>query len=286
MDTLRGMLRVMVSLFVVGMLAWAALTTAPLQAQTLPTPTPDAEGAIYVEVQVNDSMWSIAARAGISLQTLWELNGLTETSIITPGDRLLVGRVEPAPTETPEPTLTPTLAPPTPTHTPLPLPQTAVCLAAFDDLNRDGAHDAAEPLRAAVAFTIFTDQAVVANYITDGLSEPRCLDLEPGTYRITRSIGRGETLTNDGDVAVLLNRGSVVRLAFGSHEGGVVGQTAVPGASDFASPQPAFIQATPVATAVEPPVSTQPDLLAWGVFSLTAVLVLGGLIFAIRARRQ
>jgi len=289
------MLRVIVGLLLAGGFAWLGLRPLPLQAQTLPTPTPDAEGNIYVEVQPNDSMWSIAARAGISLQTLLDLNGLTENSIVKPGDRLLVGQVEPLPTDTPEPTITPTRLPPTPTRTPQPLPETAVCLYAFDDLNRDGAHDPAEPLRGAVAFTIFTDEAVVANYITDGLTEPHCLNLEPGTYRITRSIGRDETLTGDGDVAVLLNRGNVVELAFGSYQGKNVAQT-VDGTAAAATavpptPVPTSIQGEPPATSgvtavTPPPRRSQPNLLAWGVLSLAAVLTGGVLIFALRARQH
>ena len=300
MDTLRDMLRVMVGLFLAGVWAWLALRPVPLLAQAFPTPTPDAEGNIYVEVQINDSMWSIAARAGISLQTLYELNGLSESSIVKPGDRLLIGRVEPLPTDTPEPTITPTKAPPTPTHTPPPPPETAVCLAAFDDRNLDGAHDAAEQLRGAVAFTIFNDQAVVANYITDGLSEPHCLNLEPGTYRITRSVGRDETLTNDGDVAVLLNRGNVMELAFGSYQGTagndtVAEETAVSQTPEPAAPQPENTQAaaaqpapspTAVETAVATPNANQPNLLAWGVLSLAAVLAAGVVIFALRARQH
>jgi len=293
MDTLRGMLRVIVGLFLAAGFVWLGLRPLPLQAQAFPTPTPDAEGNIYVEVQVNDSMWSIAARAGISLQTLFELNGLSETSVVKPGDRLLIGRVEPQPTDTPEPTITPTRLPPTPTPTPPPPPQTAVCLSAFDDLNRDGAQDPDEPLRGAVAFTIFNDQAVVANYITNGLTEPHCLNLEPGEYRITRSIARDETLTNDGDVAVLLNRGNVVELAFGSYQGAAGGEAelAVTAVSQTPSPptaSPAAPASQSTATAVPPAASPTPgpNLLAWGVLSLAAVLTAGAVIFALRARQH
>ncbi|MBK8985665.1 MAG: LysM peptidoglycan-binding domain-containing protein [Chloroflexi bacterium] len=288
MGTLKAMRRLWVVLVWAGVLTGLMAGWAPLLAQSLPTPTPDADGNIYVVVQPNDSMWSIAARAGISLPTLLELNDLTENSVVRPGDRLLIGRVEPLPTVTPEPSPTATLGPPTPTRTPPPLPPTSVCLTAFDDLNQDGIHDGGEPLRGAVAFTIFTEQAVVANYITDGLSEPRCLELEPGSYRITRSIGRDETLSNDGDVAVLLNRGSVVQLFFGSYRGAaMVGATAVSGTPSPATPLPVFIQATlPGETAVSPTKPTPPNLLAWGALALAAVLTVAALIFAIRLRRQ
>lgn len=193
----------------------------PALAQDNPTPTADAEGNIFIIVQPNDSLWAIAARAGIPLTELLELNNLTENSIIVPGDRLLIGRAEPAATPTeagPPPSPTATRPPPTATATAVPAPPTAICLKAFADLNRDGKHNAGESFKAAVAFTIYTEQTVVANYVTDGVSEPYCLqDLPPGDYKITRSVSRGETLTTQGDWTISLAPGNVVELAFGSY---------------------------------------------------------------------
>ena len=203
------------------LLALLAANLPYTQAQDSPTPTPDAEGNIFVIVQPNDSLWAIAARAGIPLAELLALNNLTETSIIAPGDRLLIGRVDPAVTPTenaPPPSPTATRPPPPPTATAGPPPPTAICLKAFADLNRDGQHNAGEPFKASVAFTIFTNQAVIGNYVTDGISEPHCLEnLTPGDYNITRSIGQGETLTTQGDWTISLAPGNVVELAFGSY---------------------------------------------------------------------
>lgn len=204
------------------LLAAALLTHShPVLAQENPTPTPDTEGNIFVIVQPNDSLWAIAARAGIPLAELLALNNMTESSIIAPGDRLLIGRVEPAATPTeplPPPSPTATRPPPPPTATAVPPPPTAICLKAFADLNRDGKHNAGEPFKASVAFTIFTQQAVVANYVTDVASEPYCLqNLAPGDYHITRSIGQGEMLTTQGDWTISLAPGNVIELAFGSY---------------------------------------------------------------------
>ncbi|MEM7111683.1 MAG: LysM peptidoglycan-binding domain-containing protein [Chloroflexota bacterium] len=191
-------------------------------AQSEPLPTPDAEGIIYIDVQSNDSLWSIAARAGLSLAELLELNGLGEDAVIQPGDRLIVGRVTPMPTETPEPTVTATLPPPTPRPTEGPN-KTAVCLLAFDDTNQNGIQDADEPLKAGVVFTVFNDAAVVGNYVTDAVSEPYCLEgLQPGNYQITRSVDANETLTTDGNWTLLLAKDAVLTQAFGSFEGTAV----------------------------------------------------------------
>lgn len=195
---------------------------AALQAQTEPTPTPDAEGVITIIVQPNDTLWAIAGRAGISLQELLDFNGISESDFIQPGQKLIVGYGEPPTTPTPDttPTATATLPPPTPrppTATPLP---TAVCLSAFQDNNGNGLPDVGEALQTAVAFTVYTPDEVVANYVTDGISEPYCLPLEPGSYQITRSFSAGERLTGSGNQAILLNRGDVMYLAFGSQRAG------------------------------------------------------------------
>lgn len=200
-------------------LALSLLATSSTLAQESSTPTPDAEGIIYIEVQPNDSYWSIAARAGLTLQELLDLNGLTENDVLRPGQRLIVGRGTPAAT----PTLPPELLTPTPTLPPPTLPptavlqRTAICLSAFEDVNQNGVRDGTEPLRAGVAFTVYNEAAVVANYITDGVSEPHCLEgMQAGTYFVTRSVARDEVLTTQGDWALTLTAGTVLNQAFGS----------------------------------------------------------------------
>ncbi|WP_420629475.1 LysM peptidoglycan-binding domain-containing protein [Candidatus Leptofilum sp.] len=211
-----------------SLLLW--LVFAPqLQGQDLPTATPDAEGIIYAEVLPNDSLWAIAARAGISLTELLDLNNLTEDALIQPGDRLIVGIVTATATPEVSPTPTATREPPTPTITAPPPPVTAICLVAFADENGNGEREPTEPLQAGVAFTVFTSASVVANYVTDGVSEPFCLtDLAAGNYQVTRSVGRDETLTNSGNRTVILATGDQVMLGFG----GFAGQTATPALSD------------------------------------------------------
>jgi LysM repeat protein len=207
----------------------AAETAAPTFPAVPPvwiSPTPDETGAIVVIVQPGESMWIIAARAGLTLPDLLALNDMTESDIINPGDALIVGYATPEIVTPEDTTLTATLPPPTPRPTE-PRPEAAVCLAAFNDLDQDGVHDQEEPLRAGVAFTIYNTEAVVANYITDGISEPKCLlGLTPGEYRITRSISPGEVLTTEGDWSLNLADGAELRQSFGSFMG--EGQPPVP----------------------------------------------------------
>jgi LysM repeat protein len=272
--------------FTVGFLL--AGPVSQMRAQGIPTATPDAEGVIYVIVQPNDSLWALAAGAGVSLQDLLAYNNLTEDDIIQPGQVLIIGYGTPAPTATVElPTATPTATrlPPTPTQTAEPPPRTAICLKAFIDNDRDGTHDVGEPFRTAVAFTVFNEETVVGNYITDGVSEPYCLeDLSPGDYKITRSIARDETLTTAGNWALTLTRGNVLNLEFGSYQKDDA--TVVTANTPEAVTEPTI--------AAESEVASQSDIpgddrglggLAVAGFIVVGILLLGGgLLLARRAK--
>ncbi|HSM55760.1 MAG TPA: LysM domain-containing protein [Candidatus Sulfomarinibacteraceae bacterium] len=197
-----------------------------------PTATPDAEGVIYVEVQEGDSYWSIAARHGLTIDEIYELNNAGEGDFVQPGQRLVVGHAEPSAPEASEeegdaaedaeaadeeaeaePTAQPTAAP-TATEAPR---MGEVCLTAFVDENRNAQRDAGEPLQSSVAFTVYDGEQVLANYITDGASEPYCMALEPGNYRITRSKAANEELTTDGEWAISISGGSSQSFEFGGY---------------------------------------------------------------------
>jgi hypothetical protein len=267
-----------------------------------PTATPNAEGIMYAEVREGDSLWAIASRSGLRLEELLALNGMTESSIIRVGDLLIIGYVTPPATATSEPTITPTLSPPTVTYTPLPLPETAVCLLAYVDANQNGIHDAGEKLRPSVAFTIFNENAVAANYVTTGVSEPHCVPLQPGTYQITRSSGRDEFLTTDGDVAVVLRQGDVLDLAFG----GYIGATATPSqtpepVTPTVSPEATLSETTPTGMSVDAQLVTEtavsasdnrreengrgPSWLIIGLVFLSVLMIIGVIFFVVRMRQ-
>ncbi|MCL4869615.1 MAG: LysM peptidoglycan-binding domain-containing protein [Anaerolineae bacterium] len=210
-----------------------------------PTPTPNAEGLILVVVQSGDSLWSVAARAGLTLDELLNLNPpLTRDSFVQPGQTLIIGRGTPGgsaaaptgqggggseedeattseteeatPTELPEPTSTPL---PTPEPTPAPPQGGAICLKAYDDANQNGLHDAGEGLRPGVAFTVTNadTQTVASNYITDATTDVYCLEgLTAGSYLITRSKGENERMTTPDNWAVSIADGTTTSLSFGS----------------------------------------------------------------------
>lgn len=212
----------------------AAAAPAAVSLGIPPTATPNAEGVIYSVVGPGDSLWSMAAKAGISLQQILEYNGLGENAFVHEGQLLVTGYGTPAAAETPEPTPTPAevatlggnsapvddaASAPAPSPTPevVVVQGGDICLTAYDDDNQNGVRDAGETLMAAVAFTISDGQAVVSNYITDGQSEPYCIrGLDAGSYRITRSRLAQETLTTAGEVAASLTDGAALNLEFGS----------------------------------------------------------------------
>jgi hypothetical protein len=163
-----------------------------------------------------------------------------------------------------------------------------VCLSAFYDNNGNGLFDADEPLQAAVAFTVYTNEAVIDNYVTDGISEPHCISLTPGSYQIARSVGAGELLTSSGSQAIMLNQGDMMSLAFG---GRVVGATAVPPTAvietgEAARPYPGepalvVIGSTPP-TAATALASNDPPTASISLIPLAAVII-GGLLLTLAA---
>ncbi|MCI0395609.1 MAG: LysM peptidoglycan-binding domain-containing protein [Chloroflexi bacterium] len=55
------------------------------------SPTPGADGRIIYEVVAGDTLISIAARFGVELQTLYELNNLTQDSLLIIGQQIVLG---------------------------------------------------------------------------------------------------------------------------------------------------------------------------------------------------
>ena len=217
-----------------------------------PTPTPDAEGIIYAEVRAGDSLWALAARAGISLEQLLDFNEVTQNVVIRPGEFYIIGFGDPpgeereesseiaeevAPAVTPEPGEPEELtdeevdaisedsqAPEETSNTGVlsskEMTGATVCLMAYDDPNQNGVHDSGESLRSAVAFTISDGQSVVSNYVTDGESEPFCIKgLPQGNYRVARSSRPEEIMTTPGDRAISVADESSLNLEFGSYLG-------------------------------------------------------------------
>ena len=107
------------------------------------TPTPRPDGAIVHVVQEGDTLGAIALQYQLSVETLMQLNGLTDANILSVGQELVIAVPESTTTATPlpeAPTPTPLSPAPTtslptptavvlPTSTPLPVPTMAPVMA-------------------------------------------------------------------------------------------------------------------------------------------------------------
>lgn len=101
-------------------LAAPAAAAPHLQPTPFPTPTPGPDGRILYTVRAGDTLFSIAAISGITVDALRDLNGLGPDDIIVPDQVLLLGLAGPAqPEEGPAQEL------PTPTLEPSPTPGSA-----------------------------------------------------------------------------------------------------------------------------------------------------------------
>lgn len=270
----------------------AAAPTAVAQAPGVgPTATPDADGVIYAEVQAGDSFWSIAARHGLTIDEIYELNNAGEGSFVQPGELLVVGHAQPPATATPEEEeaaaeSTATAAPPTPS--PTPAPQTGdVCLVAYSDANQNGQRDGGEPLKSSVAFSIYDGQQVLVNYVTDGSNEPYCIALDSGNYRITRSAQPNETLTTDGEWAISVASGSEQDFEFGSYTADTVAEADVSSTDSVESAAMEIPGEEPAA--IEEAAESEGGVTRWVVIAAVVVAVLlfvGVLIIILSGRRS
>jgi hypothetical protein len=180
------------------------------QAQT-GTPTPDAEGFVRVAVQQGDSLWSIAAKAGLTLDELLTLNNLANNATISPGQTLIVGFFAPTPTPVPPPTATP-LVPPTATAN----PQGELCVSAFADFNQNSLQEDGEILLADVRIDVQQNGTIVQSHLTDTSQVPRCFLLPPGTYGVERLVEGTETLTTAPRAEVVVENAGKTQVAFGN----------------------------------------------------------------------
>jgi hypothetical protein len=198
--------------------------TSPPTATPLNTPTPRPDGSIVHVVESGETLSTISEMYGIEVDTIRGLNARSlgdDGSAIEAGEEIVISPS--VATATPEPIL-------------------AVCVVAYHD--RDGDQDwdeAAEEILPGALFSLAGGPGPVAEYVSDGLSEPYCFqDLVPGSYDVVYTPPGGyESVGSDTQTAEASADAPPV-LAFGCTRG--------VGAADLeASPT-----STPVAVAEVP----------------------------------
>ena len=298
-----------------GLLLAGLLIAHPAQAQAtaVPLPTPRADGAVVHIVQEGETLWVIAIRYAAALEMtaeealpyIVELNN--NPTFLNPGDEVLLqtatttattpegtagatGEATPGegtPVTTPDPgaaaaEVTPDAATaPTAEATPAVTLAGTICVGAFNDANADGQRNEGEGLVADAAIQLARDGAVVSTYITDGATEPFCIELtEPGSYQLQIYPPAGFAATTEDNWAVSIANGESYTVSFGLGEAPAV----VAEAAATTTGEVAAADATPGATE-EASGDGLPGNLGMIVIGVAAVLVVLAVVGVVLLRR-
>lgn len=206
-------------------------------------PTAQADGRIIYTVKSCDSLWSIAANVGLTLEQIKAMNNLSSTTV-TVGQQIIVGTTTPSnpptavPTATLEGQLPPTAVPEATAVANVPPAGVAtgsVCVLLYDDANGNGLRDSGEGLVPGGQFTVTNGAgAPVDGYTTSGTeTEPRCFDdLVADSYTISVGIPTGYNPTTSTSFPLPLESDSLVNLEFGAQKSASAGSSATGGLSD------------------------------------------------------
>jgi hypothetical protein len=200
-----------------------------LQLTEFPTPTPGQDGRILYTVQDGDTLWRIAAVAGMSLDELRQLNNLDAEAIINIGDVLLLGFGGPAVEGSPTPEgVIPTVVPGSVLPTPTSGPGTGeVCILLYEDLNGDAIRQEEEVAVPAGAISLSDRAGTVSLQAetipgpADPLEEPPRIcfpDLLEGEYTVTVAIPDGYNSTTDLSASFRLVPGDTTLIDIGAQQ--------------------------------------------------------------------
>jgi hypothetical protein len=189
---------------------------APVLQVDFQTPTPGPDGKIIYIVKEGDSLWTIAALSGISVEELRALNGIQPNDFISPGMELLLGLGGPElPTAIPDDATTATPIPLTPT----PLVNTGeICVLLFLDENGNARLDEGEIALANGQLSVADVQGVVAGELTtDTNLEGACFTALPaGDYNVSAAVPPEHNPTTSMNIPVRLQPGEIKNVEFGA----------------------------------------------------------------------
>ncbi len=188
-----------------------------IQPGSFVTPTPGPDGRIlYIAQPEDDSFWTIAAKAGISLDQLYALNGIQPGDYLITGMELLLGLAGPvAPTPLPD-----EFAPPTPIEpSPTPLFNTGeICVLLFLDANGNARLEEDEVVVTDGQISVVNASGVlVAEATTGDNPEGECFEgLEAGDYNVSAAVPPEYNPTTTMNLPMRLQAGDIKYVQFGA----------------------------------------------------------------------
>jgi hypothetical protein len=190
-----------------------------LQPTPFLTPTPRGDGKIIYIVQKDDTLWRIAAVAGITVEELMTRNGIQPDDYITEGMELELGLAGPV-VSTSEPLGEVTPTEEVPTATPI-VGSGEICVAMFLDENGDGSRDELEGLLEGGRVSVADANGVVAGEYTTDLNPENedgyCFtELENGDYNVSAAVPPDHNPTTVMSLPVRLNPGEIKYVQFGA----------------------------------------------------------------------
>ncbi len=199
---------------------------------SIPKSTPAPDGSVVHTVQSGETLIGIAVTYSVTLEELRANNNLT-TDMVFVGQQLVIALPgSPGAAEQPaaeeQPAEEPAEEPPVEEQ---PAPETApevaeatgpgtVCVMSYEDGNANGIRDGGEIPLAGITFAVSDSTQIVAQYTTDGVSEPYCFtELTPGTYIVSWT-GDQYTATTEQTWATSVAAGATVSREFGAQSSG------------------------------------------------------------------
>jgi hypothetical protein len=194
-----------------------------------PTPTPGPDGRIMYIAQENDTVWTIAAKYGLSEDEFRKLNPRITNDIIIPGQSYLLGYAGPSGNA---PTTGPLPAQPILTPSPTASPGWGVlCVLLYNDSNGDSMRQESEPSiqggeisvsnrAGSVSLTGETPSGGIATNIVNPTPQESgyiCFDqLLQGEYLVSVAAPEGYNRTTALNTTIDLEAGQTTQIAFGA----------------------------------------------------------------------